>query len=243
MAEPDLSFVVRLRELYQHSGWMSLQSFADAVGYSRGTLSRFLSGERRPAADFLGKMFAALEDQTGHPVTEEAQAGTRRLYFECIRATRPHEYQVFELEENLKASYWEHQAAERLIHDLNQDLRETRIQRDQIDRERRALEQAVARDAAEHSQLQQRLTDEQTAYDTARSTLTEQIAELVDALSQAEQGREEARQTCEELREQLRTAQIRAEDERQQLIDDQEQQLRAERERRESLEQTLAEVL
>ncbi|ELP69947.1 pentapeptide repeat protein [Streptomyces turgidiscabies Car8] len=243
VAEPDLSFVVRLRELYQHSGWTSLQSFADAVGYSRGTLSRFLSGERRPPADFLGKVFAALESQTRHPMTEEAQASTRRLYFECIRTTRPHEYQVFELEEKLKVSYWEHQAAERLTHRLNQDLRETLTQRDQIDRERRALEQAAARDAAEHSQLQQRLTDEQAAYEMARSTLTEQITELVDALRQAERDRDEARQTCDHLRERLRTAQIHAEDERQQLIDDQEQQLRAERERRESLEQTLAEVL
>lgn len=243
VAEPDLTFVVRLRELYQHSGWTSLQNFADAVGYSRGTLSRFLSGERRPPADFLGKVFTALESQMGHPVTEEAQASTRRLYFECIRTTRPHEYQVFQLEEKLKVSYWEHQAAESLIHRLQQDLREARTQRKQLDLERRALEQAAAREAAQHSQLQQRLTDEQAAYETARGTLTEQITELVAALRQTEQDRDDARQTCERLREQLRTAQIHAEDERQQLIDDQEQQLRAERERRESLEQTLAEVL
>lgn len=187
-------------------GDFALQSFADAVGYSRGTISRFLSGERRPKADFLDKVFAALEGKTGHPVTEEAQTSTRRLYFECIRTTRPHEYQVFELQEKRAASYWEHQAAERLIENLSQDLRETRQERDQIDRERRALEQAAARDAAQHSQLQQRLSDEQSAYDTARNTLNEQIAELTGALRQAERDRDEARQRCEYLGEELRTA-------------------------------------
>ena len=240
---PDLSFVVRLRELYQHSGWTSLQSFADAVGYSRGTISRFLSGERRPKADFLDKLFAALEGRTGHPVTEEAQTSTRRLYFECIRTTRPYEYQVFELQEELKSSYWEHQTAERLIQRLNRDLRETRNERDELDRQRRALEEAASRDAAERSQLQQRLTDEQAAYDRARDTLNEHITEIIDDLRQAERDRDEARETCEYLREQLRIAQIRAADERQQLIDEQERQLREERERRESLEQTLEEVL
>lgn len=243
VAEPDLSFVVRLRELYQHSGWTSLQSFADTVGYSRGTISRFLSGERRPKADFLDKVFTALEGKTGHPVTEEAQTSTRRLYFECIRTTRPYEYQAFELQEELKTSYWEHQAAERLIQRLNQDLRETRNERDQLDRQRRALEEAAARDTTERSQLQQRLTDEQAAYDRARNTLNEHVAEIIDTLRQAERDRDEARQTCEHLREQLRTAQIHAEDERQQLIDEQERQLREERERRESLERTLEEVL
>lgn len=243
VTEPDLSFVVRLRELYQHSGWTSLQSFADAVGYSRGTISRFLSGERRPKADFVGKVFAALEDRTGHPVTEEAQTSTRRLYFECIRTTRPYEYQVFELQEELKASYWGHQTAERLIQRLKQDLRETRNERDQLDQQRRTLEQTAARDTAERSQLQQRLSDEQAAYDRARNALNEHIAEFVDTLRQAERDRDEARRTCEHLREQLRTAQTCAEDERQQLIDEQESQLREERERREALEQTLEEVL
>ncbi|OSP23760.1 hypothetical protein B7767_43530 [Streptomyces sp. 13-12-16] len=105
MSEPVLAFVLRLRELYEESGWPSLQAFAQAVGYSRGTISRFLSGDRQPKAYFLDKLFAAMEDRTGRPVTEAVRADTRRLYFESIRLKTPAEYQLFRMEEELRAAH------------------------------------------------------------------------------------------------------------------------------------------
>jgi transcriptional regulator with XRE-family HTH domain len=140
VVEPELAFVERLRELYQHSGWASLGDFAQAVGYSTGTISRFLSGDRRPKADFLDKMFQALEVKTGSPVTEETRSSTRRLYFVCIRDKRPHEYRAFELEEELRASAWEYEAAQRTVENLSGELQEARSERDDLDRRRRALE-------------------------------------------------------------------------------------------------------
>ncbi|MER5372816.1 helix-turn-helix domain-containing protein [Streptomyces sp. NPDC002553] len=105
MSEPVLAFVLRLRELYEESGWSSLRAFAEAVGYSRGTISRFLSGERQPKAYFLDKLFAAMEDRTGRPVAEAVRAETRRLYFESVRLKAPAEYQVFRMEEELGAAH------------------------------------------------------------------------------------------------------------------------------------------
>nr|WP_289782074.1 helix-turn-helix domain-containing protein [Streptomyces phaeoluteigriseus] len=105
MSEPVLAFALRLRELYEESGWSSLQAFAQAVGYSRGTISRFLSGERQPKAYFLDKLFAAMKDRTGRPVTEAVRADTRRLYFESVRLKAPAEYQLFCVEEELRAAH------------------------------------------------------------------------------------------------------------------------------------------
>ncbi|MET9116675.1 helix-turn-helix domain-containing protein [Streptomyces longwoodensis] len=104
MSEPVLAFVLRLRELYEESGWSSLQAFAQAVGYSRGTISRFLSGERQPKASFLDMLFAAMEDRMGCPVTEAVRAETRRLYFESVRLKAPAEYQLFRMEEEFRAA-------------------------------------------------------------------------------------------------------------------------------------------
>lgn len=105
LSKPVLDFVLHLRKLYEESGWSSLQAFAQAVGYSRGTISRFLSGERQPKAYFLDKLFDAMEDRTGRPVTEAAQAETRRLYFESVRLKAPAEYQLFRMEEKLRAAH------------------------------------------------------------------------------------------------------------------------------------------
>ncbi|MGW4026824.1 hypothetical protein ACWEEL_36580, partial [Streptomyces sp. NPDC005009] len=105
MSEPVLAFVLRLRELYEESGWPSLQAFAQVVGYSRGTISRFLSGDRQPKAYFLDELFAAMEDRTGRPVTEAVRADTRRLYFESVRLKAPAEYQLFRMEEELRAAH------------------------------------------------------------------------------------------------------------------------------------------
>ncbi|MEV4233420.1 helix-turn-helix domain-containing protein, partial [Streptomyces bobili] len=116
MSEPVLAFVLRLRELYEESGWSCLQAFAQAVGYSRGTISRFLSGERQPKAYFLDKLFAAMEDQTGRPVTEAVRADTRRLYFESVRLKAPAEYQLFCMEEELRAAH--HETRQRLDEQL-----------------------------------------------------------------------------------------------------------------------------
>lgn len=105
VSEPVLSFVLRLRELYEESGWSSLRAFAEAVGYSRGTISRFLSGERQPKAHFLDTLFAVMQDRTGLPVTEAVRAETRRLYFESVRLKAPAEYQLFHMEEELRAAH------------------------------------------------------------------------------------------------------------------------------------------
>ncbi|MEU6548365.1 helix-turn-helix domain-containing protein [Streptomyces sp. NPDC046859] len=105
MSEPVLAFVLRLRELYEESGWSSLQAFAQAVGYSRGTISRVLSGERQPKAYFLDKLFSAMKDRTGRPVTEAVRAETRRLYFESVRLKAPAEYQLFRMEEEFRAAH------------------------------------------------------------------------------------------------------------------------------------------
>lgn len=143
VVEPTLSFVLCLRGLYEESGWSSLQSFADAVGYSRGTISRFLAGERRPTTQFLDKLFAAMECRTGRPVADAVREETRRMYFECIREKAPAEYQVFQLEERLKAAHREmrqqlnaHDADRnvfgRQIAELTDTLRHVERQRDEL---------------------------------------------------------------------------------------------------------------
>lgn len=131
VSEPVLAFVLRLRQLYEESGWSSLQDFAQAVGYSRGTLSRFLSGERQPKAYFLDRLVAAMEDRTGRPVSEAALAETRRLYFESIRLKAPTEYRLFRAQEDLRAAG-----------DVTQQCLDEQLQ--VHDRERRALTGQIA---------------------------------------------------------------------------------------------------
>ncbi|MFF4658445.1 helix-turn-helix domain-containing protein [Streptomyces sp. NPDC001381] len=155
MSEPALSFVLRLRGLYEESGWPSLQAFAQAVGYSRGTISRFLSGERQPKARFLDTLFAALEDRTGRPVAEAVREETRRMYFESIRDRAPAEYRLFQMEEQLKAAQRElkQQLEERAnAHDtereaLHRQVTELRDTLRHIEGERKALLQRCERSA------------------------------------------------------------------------------------------------
>lgn len=79
-----MDFVLHLRKPYEENGWSCLQPSAQAVGYSRGTISRYLSGERQPKAYVLDKLFDATKDRTGRPATETVRAKTRRLHFTSV---------------------------------------------------------------------------------------------------------------------------------------------------------------
>ncbi|MFF5188648.1 helix-turn-helix domain-containing protein [Streptomyces sp. NPDC000345] len=180
MSEPALSFVLRLRGLYEESGRPSLQAFAQAVGYSRGTISRFLSGERQPKAHFLDRLFAALEDRTGHPVAEAVREETRRMYFESIRARAPAEYRLFQMEEQLKAA--QRESKQRLEEQANAHATE----REALSRQVTELRDTLSHTERERKGLLQRCEQsvEQGRTERERRQFLEQVLAEVGRLQE-----------------------------------------------------------
>jgi transcriptional regulator with XRE-family HTH domain len=237
LTEPERLFVERLRDLYRNSGWQNYQEFEDAIrqvdpdnARDKTTLSRYLSGDRRPPAPFLDQLFAALDNGKGETrrLAEDVKADTRRLYYERIRESKPVEFRAFEAEERLRVFLPRYREAERQVGDLQEQVQAAYRERVRLEDEYKTALQNVARATNRHDKIARRIKDLKRANERACEALTLRIHALEAELEQAKDAYEQACRQGQELTEELQRAEAARNEAIQSAIRRHAEQLRAE---------------
>ncbi|WP_369037821.1 pentapeptide repeat-containing protein [Streptomyces adonidis] len=234
---PDRDLAERLRELYKFSGCASLKEFRQAIGAQRtgsppsvGTLSRYLSGDRRPTEVFLYELFRALDEGKPGQLTEVLKEGTLQMYFECIRKTQPARYKAFEAERKYLQADRLYEQSRELVEELHEELQQIRMERDQLDTQLKQLAEENRRVTKESNQAKSLIAEQRAALDA-------KIAALNEELLSAKEERDQARQERDDLVDSMKAAARAAASERQALVEQhQEQQHQTETLLREALE-------
>jgi hypothetical protein len=180
--DPDLRPEVRvwvdeLRAVWQATG-LSMGQFAVLHPFDKGTVSRYLSGQRVPGErHFLDALLTTLESY-GRPVTPAVREYLTGLQMRALEAAHPHEYRV------------------RLVKD---ELEVTLTGRLEAERYARALEEQLAERSREIQELTEDRNRLRATLDAEYARLIQEIEKLSQDLTLARSRSERADQRCVEL--------------------------------------------
>jgi hypothetical protein len=168
--DPDLrpevrSWVDELRAVWQATG-LSMGQFAVLHPFDKGTVSRYLSGQRVPGErHFLDTLLTTL-DSYGRPVTPAVREYLTGLQMSALEAAHPHEYRVRLVKDELEIALTGKQEAERYARALEKQLADRNREVQDITEDRNRLR--VTRDA-EYARLIQEVEELSLDLDMARS--------------------------------------------------------------------------
>ncbi|HEX3712722.1 MAG TPA: hypothetical protein VHV09_08005 [Trebonia sp.] len=180
--DPDLRPEVRvwvdeLRAVWQATA-LSMGQFAVLHPFDKGTVSRYLSGQRVPGErHFLDTLLTTLESY-GRPVTPAVREYLTGLQMRALEAAHPHEYRV------------------RLVKD---ELEVTLTGRLEAERYARALEEQLAERSREIQELTEDRNRLRATLDAEYARLIQEIEKLSQDLTLARSRSERADQRCVEL--------------------------------------------
>jgi hypothetical protein len=180
--DPDLRPEVRvwvdeLRAVWQATA-LSMGQFAVLHPFDKGTVSRYLSGQRVPGErHFLSTLLTTLESY-GRPVTPAVREYLAGLQMRALEAAHPHEYRV------------------RLVKD---ELEVTLTGRLEAERYARALEEQLAERSREIQELTEDRNRLRATLDAEYARLLQEIEKLSQDLTLARSRSERADLRCVEL--------------------------------------------
>jgi flagellar motility protein MotE (MotC chaperone) len=180
--DPDLRPEVRvwvdeLRTVWQTTG-LSMGQFAVLHPFDKGTISRYLSGQRVPGErHFLDTLLTTLESRD-RPVTPAVREYLTGLQMRALEAAHPHEYRVRLVKDELEAAITGRLEAERYA---------------------RALEEQLAERNREIKELTEDRNRLRTTMDAEYARLIQEIEKLSEDLSLAQSRSVRADQRCAEL--------------------------------------------
>ncbi|WP_146087534.1 helix-turn-helix domain-containing protein [Thermomonospora echinospora] len=169
---PDLSPEVRdwateLRSLFAATG-LSVSRFARVHHIDKGTVSRYLSGQRVPRDQWLLDALATWYDDNGRPLTSAVREHLAELQLRALEVAHPQEYRVRKVTDELE------QAVIRLR---------------EVERHARDLEERVRRLTADRERLRAAWAEDRVVAQAEIDRLTGEIADLTEELERIrEQG-------------------------------------------------------
>jgi hypothetical protein len=170
-------WVDELRAVWQATA-LSMGQFAVLHPFDKGTVSRYLSGQRVPGErHFLDTLLTTLESY-GRPVTPAVREYLTGLQMRALEAAHPHEYRV------------------RLVKD---ELEVTLTGRLEAERYARALEEQLAERSREIQELTEDRNRLRATLDAEYARLIQEIEKLSQDLTLARSRSERADQRCVEL--------------------------------------------
>ncbi|MFE6049409.1 PAS domain S-box protein [Kitasatospora sp. NPDC056446] len=102
--EPEVeAFVGFLHQLFEALG-ISLTRLSTRVCRDKGSVSRYLSGERIAPTDFVDALLQQVAELNGNPVTDSVRAQAHQLRLEALRVRNPSHHQLDRLRESLGAA-------------------------------------------------------------------------------------------------------------------------------------------
>lgn len=196
-----LAFANYLRALFDALD-TSIRRYEARCYLDKGTISRFLSGQRVASAQFLEGLIRNIEEDTGNQLTPEVKEQGTRLRLAALKVTNSNVYEIESLRDQLGIAERELSRMKRYIIALQEDLKA----REQEARDARRELQGYLRDRASQSRFEfsnQPQEDPHELSSGERESLIEEISRLREELANAERMRAIAEKRCQDLEEHL----------------------------------------
>ena len=179
-----LDWAVELRTIWAATG-LSMNQFASLHPIDKGTISRYLNGQRVPRDRwFLDKLLAVQADY-GQPVTPAVREHLAKLQLRALEVAHPHEYRVRRVSDELEIALTSKLEAERHARALEEQL---------ADRNRQVSELAEAK-----GRLRAAWDADRVAMQADCERLTREIGQIAGQLHLARERAAQAERRCQHL--------------------------------------------
>lgn len=184
-----LEWVSALRAVWHDAG-LSINRFAHLQRViNKGTVSRYLSGERVPRDPWFLERVLAIRADNGKPVTPAVREHLTELQLRALQVRHPHEYRVRLISDELEIAQTGKQEAERFARALEGQLAERNRQVQELTDDKGRLRAAWDADRA--------------AMQAEYERLTREIGELTGQLHHARERTAQAERRCQQLEQML----------------------------------------
>jgi hypothetical protein len=200
LPEPKLSpeiqaWVGELTTLWAATG-MSINRFAASHPIDKGTVSRYLRGERVPRDRWFLDRLLAIQAEKGIEVRQEVREHLIGLQLQALKVAHPAEHRVRLISDELELANVGKNEAERYARALEEQLADRVRQIDDLTHQRDRLREAWDANRAA-------LEAEKDGLERHIAELNQEIAELTGHLAHARQRITDAEQRCRHLEELL----------------------------------------
>ena len=201
-----------MRDLFDALG-LSLTRFSVQMHCDKGTVSRYLSGERVPPRDFIDRLFKAVHDARGALVTPEVQTVILEQYLAALEEHNPKRYQIQKISDQLLAAEEERRQRELVISALRETVAKQQDNIYALEMEKRAVEAAWATERQRTDEALEAEAEHKLRLEATIDDLRGQVIHL-NARIRLEQVRAStAEKRCQMLEARLDSAIAPAEDE------------------------------
>jgi transcriptional regulator with XRE-family HTH domain len=182
---------------------MSLTRFSVHMHCDKGTVSRYLSGERIPPQDFLDRLFKSIYDARGALITPEVQSLIHEQYLVALRAHNPARYQVQKLSDQLAVAMLEKQQSELTIFALQDAIVKKQEKIYALEMDKRAIQDAWAAERQESDEaIEGELSLRHRLEQTIRN-LRHDVQKLNERLRSTQLRARAAEERCQQLEAQV----------------------------------------
>jgi EAL domain-containing protein (putative c-di-GMP-specific phosphodiesterase class I) len=179
-----VNWVIELRTVWAATG-LTLNRFASVHPIDKGTISRYLNGQRVPRDRWFLDKLLAIQAESGKPATSAVREHLMRTHLRALQTAHPHEYRIRMISDELEIALTGKAEAERYARALEEQLAERNRQVQQLTDEKRYPR--AARAAGEGT------------VQSDHDRLTQEIAGLTRQLRAARERAVQAELRCQQL--------------------------------------------
>ena len=183
-----LDWAVELRTIWTAIG-LSMNQFASLHPVDKGTISRYLNGQRVPRDRWFLNKLLAIQAEYGQPVTPAVREHLAELQLRALEVAHPHEYRVRRVNDELEIALTGKLEAERYARALEEQL---------ADRNRQVSELAEAK-----GRLRVAWDADRVAMQADCERLTLEIGQITGQVHLARERAAEAERRCQLLEDVL----------------------------------------
>ncbi len=183
-----LDWAVELRRIWASVG-LSLNRFASLHPIDKGTISRYLNGQRVPRDRWFLDKLLDIQADYGQPVTPAVREHLAELQLHALQVAHPHEYRVRRVNDELEIALTGKLEAERYARALEEQLADRNRRLSDLDEEKGRLRAAWDAD--------------RDAMQAERERLRREIFKIADQLHLAREREAQAERRCQILEEVL----------------------------------------
>jgi hypothetical protein len=179
-----LEWASELRVIWSATG-LSMNEFASLHPIDKGTISRYLNGQRVPRDRWFLDKLLAIQADNGQPLTPAVREHLTGLHLRALAIAHPHEYRVRLVSDELEMALTGKLEAERHARALEEQLAERNRQVQEL--------------AADKGRLRAAWDADHVAMQAELERLTREIDEITGQLDLARERAAQAKQRCQQL--------------------------------------------
>lgn len=131
-----LKWATELRGIWLATG-LTLGQFASLHPVDKGTVSRYLNGERVPRDRWFLDRLLEIRADKGEPLTPAVCEHLTKLHLRALEVAHPHEYKVRPVQDELEVAFIGKLEAERYAHALEEQLARRNREIQHLNRDKR----------------------------------------------------------------------------------------------------------